>query len=110
MFRLSTVLAATATLVACGTMPGMNTYKMWTESGSDMDKATVQLSYEYRKWENPQVDERAGTGMARERCADWGYRDATRSSEERLCVDGSSGDCSRWKVIREYQCLKDAAR
>src|SRR5690349_21111083 len=51
---------------------GCTTYKLWNEAGSDQDAATVDLSYEYRKFENPMVDERAGVEMAKERCKDWG--------------------------------------
>ena len=110
MPRLLLILAATASLIGCGTMPGLTAYKTWTESDADQGQGLVRLSYEYRKWETPQVDERAGASMARERCADWGFRDAARKSEERHCKEGVEGDCSRWQVIREYQCLKDPAR
>ncbi len=47
---------------------GCTTYKLWNDAGSDSDLGTVKLSYEYRKYESPQVDERAGVQMARERC------------------------------------------
>jgi hypothetical protein len=93
------VLLAAATLAAC------TTYKLWTEYDSDPDQGRVQFSYEYRKFENPQVDERAGVSMARERCGDWGYKDAQRKGEERQCIDGTDSDCSKWRVIREYRCL-----
>ena len=49
----------------------------------------MQLSYEYRNFENPQVDERAGINMARERCRDWGFNDAQRKGEDRQCIDGT---------------------
>jgi hypothetical protein len=94
-------LAAIAALAAC------TTYKLWTESASDSDLGIVQLSYEYRKFENPQVDERAGISMARERCADWGFKSAQRKAEDRQCIEGLKTDCSKWRVIREYQCLRD---
>lgn len=50
---------------------GCTTYKLWTETDSDEQKATLQLSYEYHRFESPQVDERAAAGMAKERCASW---------------------------------------
>jgi hypothetical protein len=93
-------------LAAGAALAGCTTYKMWNEYGSDQDQGTVQLSYEYRRYENPQVDERGGVGMAKERCADWGYRDAQRKAEDRECIDGTPGDCSKWRVIREYRCLE----
>jgi hypothetical protein len=99
MSRIFPVLAAATALAAC------TTYKMWAESAADQDTGIVQLSYEFRKFENPQVDERAAISMARERCRGWGYKDAHRQSEDRQCTQGLETDCSKWKVLREYQCL-----
>ena len=101
-----------ATIVAAGAvLAGCTTYKLWTESDSDQNAGTLQLSYDYRKFENPQVDERAGTELARERCADWGFRNgAARKGEERTCVDGAQGDCAKWRVVREYRCLREPTR
>jgi len=110
MARLTLLLVATTTLAGCGTMPGFNSYKMWTETAADRDAGLVQLSYEYKKWENPQPDERAAISLARERCGDWGFRDAARKGEDRQCLEGSDKDCGRWQVTREYQCLKQAAK
>lgn len=104
MNRVLPVLAALAGLAAC------TTYKLWTESDSDQDQGIVQLSYEYRKFENPQVDERAGLDMARQRCADWGFKSAGRKGEDRACTDGTASDCKKWRVTREYRCLKEPFR
>ena len=101
MNRVSLFLAVLAGLAGC------TTYKLWTESDSDQDQGTVQLSYEYRKFESPQVDERAGLGMARERCADWGFKSAQRKGEDRACTEGTDKDCKKWRVTREYRCLKE---
>lgn len=98
MSRLIPILAAIA-LAAC------TTYKTWTRAGESEEEGVVSLSYDYRRFESPQVDERAGISMARERCKDWGYRDAQRKGEDRQCVDGTQSDCSKWHVIREYRCL-----
>ena len=51
MTRLLVFLVATAGIAGC------TTYKLWTEYGENQDEGTVQLSYEYRKFENPQVDD-----------------------------------------------------
>jgi hypothetical protein len=85
---------------------GCTTYKLWNEAGSDQDSATVDLSYEYRKYESPQVDERAGVQMARDRCKDWGYSSAQRKGEDRQCIDGTAEACNRWRVTRQYRCTK----
>ena len=93
-----------ATLVL--SLAGCTTYKLWNEAGSDSDLGTVNLSYEYRKFENPQVDERAGVQMARERCKDFGYPSAQRKGEKRECLSGTPEDCAKWLVTREYRCTK----
>lgn len=99
MIRLLTTLAILVVAAGC------TTYKLWTEYGGGPDEGVLQLSYEYRRFESPQVDERAGIQLARERCRDWGYKDAQRKGEDRGCIDGTETDCSRWRVIREYRCL-----
>ena len=86
---------------------GCTTYKIWSESDADERAGTIQLSYEYRRFENPQVDERGGLEMAKERCAGWGYATAQRNGEERSCLDGTKSDCSKWRVTREYRCAKN---
>jgi YecR-like lipoprotein len=87
-------------------LAGCTTYKLWNEAGSDGDLGTVKLSYEYRKYESPVVDERAGIQMARERCKDFGFPNAQRKGEERECLNGTPEDCSKWLVTREYRCVK----
>jgi hypothetical protein len=99
-------------LIPCAlllTLTGCTTYKTWSVADSDRDTATVALFYEYRKFESPQVDERAGLEMARERCRDWGYPTAQRKGEDRQCV-GDELNCSRWRVIREYRCTGEAKK
>lgn len=88
-------------------LAGCTTYKFWTESDSDQQAGTIEISYEFRRFENPQVDERAATSLVRDRCADWGFRNgATREGEGRSCIDGSGDNCSRWRVTREYRCAR----
>jgi len=93
-------------LVILALAAGCTTYKLWNEAGSDQDSATVDLSYEFRKYESPQVDERAGQQMARERCMDWGYTNAHRKGEDRQCIDGAGEACNKWRVTRQYRCTK----
>jgi hypothetical protein len=100
MPRLTIIAAFALAAVAC------TTYKMWSVEDSDRDTATVSLFYEYRKFESPQVDERAGVEMARERCKDWGYPSAQRKGEDRQCIDGKEPSCSKWRVIRQYRCTQ----
>jgi hypothetical protein len=94
------------TALAVVVVAGCTTYKLWNVADSDRDTATVALYYDYRKFESPQVDERAGVAMARERCRDWGYPNAQRKGEDRQCIAGEQTSCSKWRVIREYRCTK----
>ena len=93
-------------LVALG-VAGCTTYKLWTETDSDERIGMIQLSYEYRRFENPQVDERGGIEMAKERCAGWGLGNgALRDGEENSCIDGTKSNCAKWRVTRTYRCTK----
>jgi hypothetical protein len=103
MSRVSLVLLLAAAALASG----CTTYKLWSVADSDQEAATVALFYEYRKYESPQVDERAGVELARERCKDWGYPGAQRKGEDRQCLEGEESSCGRWRVIREYRCTGD---
>lgn len=95
-------------LVVSTFIAGCTTYKVWSEGDSDSDDGIVRLTYEYGKYESPQVDERAGVEYAKERCRDWGMpANAQRKGEQRQCVSGDEASCSRWLVIREYRCLRD---
>jgi len=96
-------------VVLAATLAGCTTYKMWTEGDSSQEEGVVRLTYEYRRYESPQVDERAGIQLARQQCRDWGRKDAARKGEDRQCLDGTESDCSKWRVIREYRCLDRAA-
>jgi hypothetical protein len=98
-------------IVAAALLAGCTTYKLWSEGDSDSDSGIVRLTYEYRKFESPQPDERGGVELAKERCRDWGFpAEARRKGEQRRCVSGDEADCSRWQVIREYRCAKDLTR
>jgi len=85
---------------------GCTTYKLWSETDSDERAGMIQLSYEYRRFENPQVDERGANEMAKERCVGWGYTAARREGEENHCLNGTKSDCAKCRVTREYRCVK----
>ena len=59
----------------------------------------LQLSYEYRRFENPQVDERAGIQLARERCRDWGF--------QRRAAQGRGPPVHRWHAERLLEVARD---
>jgi hypothetical protein len=95
-----------ALFAATAAVSGCTTYKLWTETDNDPQRGILKLSYEFRKFQSPQVDERAGAELARERCADWGFSSAQRAGEERQCIDGTESDCSIWRVTRKYRCAR----
>ncbi len=98
-------------IIAAVLLAGCTTYKMWSEGDSDSDNGIVRLTYEYRKFESPLVDERGGVELAKERCRDWGLpAQAQRKGEDRKCLSGNESNCSRWLVIREYRCVKAVSR
>ena len=98
-------------ILAAALMAGCTTYKLWSEGDSDSELGIVRLTYEYRKFENPQLDERGGVELAKERCRDWGFpAQAQRKGEQRRCLNGEEASCSRWLVIREYRCAQDLTR
>lgn len=99
----------TRVILLASLLAGCTTYKLWSEGDSDSDAGVVRLTYEYGKFESPQVDERAGVEMAKQRCRDWGLpADARRKGEDRRCINGDPASCARWLVIREYRCVKDS--
>jgi len=102
MMRVLPVLAALAFLAGC------TTYKLWTESGRMRTKHRPAF-YEYRKFESPQVDERAGLDMARQRCADWGFKSAQRKGETASAPTGPRATATSGRYPR-IPCLKDVAR
>jgi hypothetical protein len=62
---------------------GCTTYKLWNETDSDEQAGMIQLSYEYRRFENPQVDERGGNAKARRTPASAARRRTARSGASR---------------------------
>ena len=85
---------------------GCTAKKDWVATGGSRADGIMKLSYEYRSFETPEVNEQQAIKMATERCARWGYtsaeafggvvRTCTRESWGRICM-----------VTKEYQCLGD---
>lgn len=66
----------------------------------------LTLSYEYRSWEDPVVNWEDAKRKARAKCREWGYRDAEFfESGTRDCIDSSDGDCNRWRVSFNCECV-----
>ena len=80
--------------------------KQMTATGGSRADGTVKLSYEYGRFEQPQVDVSQGIRVAKARCAAWGYSGAEPfGGNTKVCNQPSSGGCESWLVTTEYQCI-----
>lgn len=81
-------------------------YKDLIPTGGSRADATLEMSYEYRGSESPQVDLAKGMITAKQRCAAWGYKNADPfGGEKRRCMLPSQYGCGRWFVTYTYQCV-----
>jgi len=100
-FRLSILAAICATLLtACAAQ------KQMTPTGGSRADGTVKLTYEYGKFEQPQVDKAQGLRAAKAKCAAWGYSSAEPfGGSTKICTAPSNNGCNAWQVTTEYQCI-----
>ena len=97
---LVTTLLCVQLLAACA-VP-----KQMTATGGSRSDGTIKLSYEYGRFEQPQVDLSQGMRVAKARCAAWGYTGAEAfGGSTKTCNQPSGSGCERWIVTTEYQCL-----
>lgn len=75
-------------------------------SGSKAD-GTVELSYQYGQFEQPQVNWNQAKKKALKRCKAWGYGgvEAFGGVTEECQAFDSYGSCVRQFVTKTYQCL-----
>lgn len=97
----SVLIVLSATLLTACAVP-----KQMTATGGSRSDGTVKLSYEYGKFEVPQVDTSQGVRVAKARCAAWGYSGAEAfGGTTKVCNHPSGSGCERWLVTTEYQCI-----
>lgn len=95
------LIALSATLLTACAVP-----KQMTATGGSRSDGTVKLSYEYGKFEVPQVDSAQGVRIAKARCGAWGYSGAEAfGGTTKVCNHPSGSGCERWLVTTEYQCI-----
>jgi len=71
-------------------------------SGSRAD-GTVDLSFEYHRFDTIHIDEGHALTKAKTTCANWGYSGAQPfGGNRRECLDPP--DCYRYRVTTTYQC------
>ena len=75
-------------------------------SGSRSD-GTVEMSYQYGQYQNPQVNWQKAKIKAVERCKAWGYSgaEAFGGAMEDCQSTDMYGSCTRATVTKEYQCV-----
>lgn len=97
--RFSILFITAAVLAGCATP------KQLVATGGSRADGTVKMSYEYGRFETPQVNGAQGTATAKQRCAAWGYSGAEPfGGATKQCVNSSNSGCNRWMVTFEYQC------
>lgn len=85
---------------------GCTVQKQMVPTGGSRADATVNLSYEYGMFEQPQVNLAQAETAAQQRCAAWGYSGAEPfggSMHKCEAVNGY-GNCLRTLVTVTYQC------
>lgn len=99
----STIALAVITLAS---LPSCAVQKDLVPTGGSRADGTVTLSYEYGRFEKPEVDMPKAATLAMQRCGAWGYTGAEPfGGQMNKCeaVDGYGG-CIRTLVTVTYQC------
>lgn len=94
-----------------GSLFGCAAQKELVATGGSRADGTIKLSFDYGMFEKPVVDPSQALNVARKRCSAWGYKDAEPfGGQTSNCSSFSNGNCNRWIVTVEYQCLGDLDR
>jgi hypothetical protein len=94
-------------LVSTTYLGGCAVQEQWAATGGSRSDGTVQLSYEYGQFQEPEVDDQQGAELAAQRCAVWGYTgsDSFGGVIRRCQAFGGYGNCLNWLVTKNYQCV-----
>ena len=82
--------------------------KFYATSGSKADGIII-FSFDHYAWETPTINQDLEEGVhqtAKNRCANWGYSDASSFDEvTRDCVVPGATGCQEFRVKRVFQCI-----
>lgn len=93
-------------LLALALLSGCASSKTMQATGGSKSDGTIELSYEYGPFEQPQVDLTAAQRTASLRCQAWGYSSAEAfGGGLSQCVAPGGGMCNVTRVTHSYQCL-----
>lgn len=95
------MLLLIASITACATV------KVPQPTGGSRADGTVDLSYQYGMFEEPQIDWIAAENAATQRCSAWGYSGAEAfGGQTQQCQKFNGyGNCIQQHVTVSYQCL-----
>lgn len=88
-------------------LSGCAVQKDLVPTGGSRSGGTVELSYEFGMFEQPQVDLQQGARSAAKRCQAWGYSDAEPfGGQKNQCQQFNGyGNCIHTLVTIQYQCI-----
>lgn len=85
---------------------GCAVQKEYVATGGSRADGTIELSYEYGRFQAPRVNEQQGVTLAKRRCKAWGYSDAEPfGGKKQTCSFSDANGCAQWFVTAQYQCL-----
>lgn len=88
------------------TISGCTIHKEWVATDGSKADGTVTLVYEYPSTFTPETKHYQAEKLAREKCQDWGYKDAKAfGGGDRICVTRSfTRLCETYRVTMRMQC------
>lgn len=97
-------------MIICATsLTACSTTKQWNYGGGDPKERGLELSYEYDRFQQPEVNEVQGARLANSVCAERGYFGANPiGSELSNCIEVYGFWCQTYRVTRKYQCFGSA--
>lgn len=81
--------------------------KDWQATGGSRNDATIELSYNVRLHEVPELDEQQALELSRERCLAWGYKDSQSfGGTKKTChFYNNFWGCADTTITKTYQCI-----
>jgi len=99
MALMACVVALPAGVVGCANAPSL---KIPQATGGSRADGVVEMSYEWRAGERPEVEWPQALESAKQRCLAWGYSDAAPFGGQKSTCQ--TVDCSQRIITIPYQC------
>ncbi|MCQ4271278.1 YecR-like lipofamily protein [Pseudomonas kuykendallii] len=76
-------------------------------TGGSRADGSIDMAYDFKQFEKPVVSLQQAYGVAKSKCAVWGYSDAEAfgGKTQNCFARNGFGDCIAGQVIVKYQCL-----